>query len=206
MAVPPQCILRAEMAEGVSAQRIKYMSYINYLINRRSYTHEFVHRRVVDSKNRPPIRQFAHGNALASAARERTSFGTRGSQVQILPLRPLLSQNRSKSRQWVRQHIDGRSENATKVLSFVGVRVSPDCQIATKRYEGIVVSAAKIANEVRLWAASHGLMPREQLGADANIQLGARRTPTWSIPHQNGRQCHSALQSVMLASTKQLRR
>src|SRR5262249_7564757 len=50
--------------------------------------------------------------AGGSAVWERTSFGTRGAQVQILPLRPTLSSHANPLRQRIRQRIAGRRKNA----------------------------------------------------------------------------------------------
>src|SRR6516165_2353812 len=48
-----------------------------------------------------------------------TSFGTRGSQVQILPLRPTLSRKPNRLRQWLRQIFAGRRGNASTTTYFM---------------------------------------------------------------------------------------
>src|SRR5258708_13511877 len=66
-----------------------------------------------DLQSRKTCSHQTEGNAIASPSwvRERTSFGTRGSQVQILPLRPPLSKNFGLLRQWMRQSFAGRRKN-----------------------------------------------------------------------------------------------
>src|SRR5260370_7628756 len=66
-----------------------------------------------DLQSRKTCSHQTEGNAIASPSwvRWRTSFGTRGSQVQILPLRPSLSKNFGLLRQWMRQSFAGRRKN-----------------------------------------------------------------------------------------------
>jgi hypothetical protein len=67
--------------------------------------------RITPSKSREKldrIREHRRTLVVVSLAAQRTSFGTRGSQVQILPLRPILSSTSNPLRQSIRQNMAGR--------------------------------------------------------------------------------------------------
>ena len=110
---------------------------------------------------------------------QRTLFGTRGSQVQILPLRPSLNKNLDGLRQWMRQSFAGRKKNRGKIIptpidkEFLRRDLS-------RRTEPVLVRAAKATNRIRGEMSLRGALPSTRASLAVNEEMHSVYTEAMS--------------------------